>query len=71
MATNGKKIQDIILQKLDRIETAINEVRTKDIPNMKIDIAVVKTESKSSARVVAGIGGAIAIAVSTAVAFFK
>lgn len=71
MATNGKKVQELILSKLESIEKEVKEVRYKDIPKLQTDIAVVKEKSSNSAKIITAIGGAITLAVSTAIAFFK
>jgi hypothetical protein len=68
---NGKKINDLIINKLTSIETELKEVRQKDIPNIKIDMAVVKSESKTTAKIITAVGGLIAVATSAAIAFFK
>lgn len=68
---NGKKLEDLLFHKLDSIESEIKDIRQKDIPNIKTDIAVVKSESKASARIITGIGGLIAIATSAAIAWLR
>lgn len=65
------KIQDIILSDLRSIKESIEEIRQKDIPNIKVEMAVVKSESKTSAKIITGIGGLIAVATSMAIAYFK
>lgn len=69
--TTSKKIQELILAKLDSIEKEVKQVRTTDIPNLKVEVAVIKTESKSAAKLITSIGAIVAITVSTVVAFFK
>lgn len=71
MATNGKKLNELIFSKLESIEKEVKEVRTKDIPNLKIDMAVVKEKSTTSAKIITSIGGLVAVGISTAVAFLK
>lgn len=71
MAHNGKKVQELILSKLESIEKEVKEVRQIDIPKLKVDMAIVKEKSSNSAKIIAGIGGAITLAVSTAIAFLK
>lgn len=71
MATSGKKVQEIILSKLNNIEKEVKEVRQTDIPNLAIDIAVVKEKSSSTAKLITLVGGALTLVVSTAIAWFK
>lgn len=66
-----KSKTDWLAEKLDEIHKDIKEVREKDIPNLKVDLAVVKERSSNHAKIVSGIGGIIAVAVSTAIAWFK
>lgn len=68
---NGKKIEEMILSKLDLIESKLDRVRTEDIPKLKTEMEVIKVKTSNSAKIISGIGGLIAVAVSTAVAFFK
>lgn len=64
-----KKERESILAKLDEMHKDLKEVREKDIPNLKIDMAVMKERTSHNAKLVTGIGGAITLAVSTAVAW--
>jgi hypothetical protein len=68
---SSKKVQDLILQEIRDIKGEIKEVRQLDIPNLKTELAVVKTQSSQAARVIAGIGGAIAVGTSAAIAFLR
>lgn len=68
---NGKKVQEMILQKLDSIELEIKQVRYNDIPNIKVDIAVVKTKANSYAKIISAIIGSVTLLVSTAIAWFR
>lgn len=68
---NGKKIQEIILSKLNSIEEEIKQVRYTDIPNIKTDIAIVKVKTNNYAKIITGIGGAITLLVSTAIVWFR
>lgn len=70
MAHNNK-IQELILAKLDSIENELKEVRYKDIPNIKEDMAVVKSESKTAAKIITCVGGLLAVATSMAIAYLK
>ena len=65
------KKTNYIYQKLEEIHLDLKEVREKDIPQLKIDVAVVKEKSSMQAKIISAIGGLIAVAVSTAIAWFK
>lgn len=65
-----KSKTDLIQQKLEEIHKDIKEVREKDIPNIKIDVAVMKEKTSTQAKIITAIGGAITLAVSSAVAVF-
>lgn len=67
---NGE-IQQLILTKLNTIESELKEVRQTDIPNIKTDVAVIKTEASTAAKVIAAVGGIVAVVVSTAIAYLK
>lgn len=71
MATNGKKVQELILSKLESIEKEVKEVRQTDIPKLKLDMAVMKEKSSNSAKIITAVGGAITLAVSTAIAWLR
>lgn len=65
------QIEKLILKKLEAIEAEVKEVRQTDIPNLKVDMAVAKTEIGQTAKLITLVGGAVTLAVSTAVAYFK
>lgn len=65
----SKKEKDLIQLKLEEIHKDLKEVREKDIPALKIEVAVMKERSSSYAKIITGVGGAITLAVSTAVAW--
>ena len=66
-----KSKNDRIEEKLDQIHCDLKEVREKDIPNIKVDVAVIKEKSSMQAKIISAIGGLIAVAVSTAIAWMK
>lgn len=66
-----KTKSDLIQCKLEEIHRDLKEVRQVDIPQIKVDVAVVKSESKSNAKIISTIGGILAVAVSTAIAWIK
>jgi hypothetical protein len=71
MKKKCKSKSDWISEKLDEIHNDIKEVREKDIPNLKIDLAVVKERSSTYAKLISAVGGIIAVAISSAIAWFK
>lgn len=66
-----KKKTDHISQKLDEMHKDLKELREKDLPNLKVEVAVIKAEASNSAKIIAGLGGAIAILTSTAIAYLR
>jgi Ribonuclease G/E len=65
------EVQQLILEKLSVIESEIREVRQHDIPNIKIDMALVKSEANSFTKLMTAVAGVVAVAVSTAIAFLR
>lgn len=61
----------LIQQKLEEIHKDLKEVRENDIPNLKIEVAVMKEKTSTQAKVISAIGGLIAVAVSTAIAYIR
>lgn len=66
-----KKFEEILLSDLQEIKKDLKEVRQTDIPNLKVDMAVVKKEASATAKIITGVGGAITIAVTTLIAWLK
>ena len=64
-----KKERDLILDRLEEMHKDLKDLREKDLPKLQVDIAVMKERTSHSAKVIAGIGGAVTLAVSTAVAW--
>jgi hypothetical protein len=60
-----------ISDKLNEIHQGIKQVREVDIPDLKIAVAVLKADTRMSAKIITGVGGLIAVGLSTAIAFFK
>ena len=60
-----------ISKKLEEMHKDLKELREKDIPNLKVEVAVIKAEASNSAKIIAGLGGAIAILTSTAIAYLR
>jgi Holliday junction resolvasome RuvABC endonuclease subunit len=61
----------LLYQKLDEIHKDIKEVREQDIPNLKVEIAVVKEKASTSAKVISACGAVTAVFASIAVAWIS
>lgn len=79
---NANKMQELILKEIQSVNTRVaevasklDEVRTTDIPNLKIDMAVVKEKTRTSARnialIITFIGGIVTTVVNAAIGYFK
>lgn len=73
-----KTVQDLILQKLDTLETKIDSIATQTIPKILVDVATnnqqIKDEAKATSRIHSMIWGGLTLAVAitgVAVAYFK
>jgi hypothetical protein len=60
-----------IYEKLEEIHKDIKEVREKDIPTIKVEVAEVKVKTSLQAKIVTGVGGLVAVGISTAIALIK
>lgn len=67
----SRKIEDIILSEMAEIKQEIKEIRQNDIPNLKIEMAIEKEKSNRTVKLITGVGGAVAVLVSTAIAYLK
>lgn len=61
----------LFLTEVQEIRKDLKAVREIDIPGLKIELAVVKEKSSNTAKIITGIGGLIAVAVSAAIAWLK
>jgi hypothetical protein len=64
-----KKERDLILDRIEEMHKDLKDLREKDLPKLQIEMAVMKEKTSHHAKVITGIGGAITLAVSTAVAW--
>lgn len=64
-------INEILLRELQEIKADVKEVRQKDIPSLREEFAVIKEKTRNSAKIIAGVGGAIAVLTSAAIAWLK
>ena len=72
---NGHKLEEVILKKLELIETKLDEVRTKTIPELQtkfaVEHALAKERVSRDAKIITTVGGIITLAVSSAIAWLK
>lgn len=80
-----KTVQDLLIERLDRFESKIDEITTKSMPGLLVEVARITTKMKEEAisearvqntrtRIFGGIAGGITLLVSiasVAIAFFK
>jgi len=71
MSEQNDRVQKLILSEIQEVKTEVKEVRQTDIPNLKIEIAVMKQRTSLSAKVITGVGAAITLFISTVIAWFK
>lgn len=71
----GKKVEEIILTKLDNLETKMDKIATDVIPTLKVEVALLTERTSRSAKTYTLIGGIVAvltsIGVSLAVGLWK
>jgi hypothetical protein len=56
---------------LSEMHKDIKEIKEQLIPGLKIDMAIMKEKSSHSAKIITGVGGLIAVGISSAIAFLK
>lgn len=61
----------LILEEMKGIRADIKEVRQTDIPMIKQEVAVIKSESKNTAKIITGVGSIVTLATSAAIAWFN
>jgi hypothetical protein len=66
-----KKERSEIQIKLEEMHKDLKEIREKDLPELKIEVAVVKERASTHAKVISAIGGILAVATSAAIAFLR
>lgn len=54
----------LLLQELSEIKDDIKAIRVKDIPNIKVEMAILKREASLSSKLHALVGGLVAVFVS-------
>lgn len=82
----GKRtVQDLLIERLDRFEAKIDEITTKAMPDLLVEVAKITTRmkeevkaeakvSETKTRIWASVGGGITLLVSIcsiAIAYFK
>lgn len=68
---NGKGLERLIMQKLEKMEGKIDNLLENVVPAIKTELAVTKDRSSRMALIITGIGGILAVAVNAAIALFK
>lgn len=61
-------VQKLLIAELKEIKDDIKQVRTTDIPNLKIDMGIMKNSMALSSKIYAGIGALLATTVSLVIA---
>lgn len=64
-------VLNLILEEMKGIRLDIKEVRQTDIPKLKEEMAVIKTESSATAKLITGVGLLLSTATAAAIAWFK
>lgn len=65
MAKKQLSQSDILLE----MHKDIKEIKEKLIPDLKVEMAITKERSSNTAKIITGVGGLIAVAVSSAIAW--
>lgn len=66
MKTN--EFQNLILSEIQELKKEMKAVRQEDIPQLRIDMALVKDKASKVSYIISGIGGLISTAVAIAMA---
>ncbi len=56
--------EQLLLNRLDKLENKIDKIGTESIPQVKTDVAVLINENKASSKLHSSIAGALAVMVS-------
>ena len=57
------QFEQLLMQRLDRLEEKLDSVRTSDIPKIKLDVMALVTEHKASSKMYSFIGSVLAIVI--------
>ncbi len=68
---NGDQLEKLLIERFDRLEDKVDSLRTKEIPNLRTEIALIKERTGRAAKITTIVGGAVTLAVSTAIAYFR
>ncbi len=66
-----KNFEKVLMTRLDSIEQKLDSIRTEAIPELRTKYAVLKESTSQTAKIITGVGGAITLAISAAIAWFK
>ncbi len=65
------EIQALILQKLEKLEGKLDDVRTKDLPQVKVDVALLVKGAETSSKWLAAGTGVAAVIISVLLSYLK
>lgn len=60
------QFEQLLMARLDKLEDKLDQVRTKDIPQLKVDVMAVVTENRSSSKLHAFVGSIVAVIIGAA-----
>lgn len=56
---NGKKLEDLILQRFDQLEDKVDQIRTQALPKIREEYAGLKAEVKAEAKATSKFHGTV------------
>lgn len=62
------EFEELILKQIKDLDDKLDNVRTKDLPNMKTDVALLIQEGKAKSKLHATVGSVVAFVTSTLIA---
>lgn len=63
--------ESLLMQRLDDLDKKLDHVRTKDLPNLKIEMAVLINDNKAHSKIHSTVGSIIAIVISAFIGKWK
>lgn len=64
----SNRLEEVLIKRLDGIESKLDNVLEVGIPQLRVDMAIVKKESSYFAAMITAVGGAIATIASVTIA---
>ncbi len=68
---NGEKLEKLLIERFDRLEEKVDNLRVTEIPQLRTEIEIIKEKTGRAAKTTALVGGAVTLVVSTAIAYWK